>query len=165
MSLVPSLVVADFMSSISTEQRMRYPVARWAGRSSGLVALVVLAGGVMAGASAARAADHGFPYDSTLLLETKPMKGSKRVPVLQIEERGGAAIDLWCNRVQAQLVVVDNTITVILGASTEKQCEPDRVQADEDLKDILQQVANWRRDGDLLVLQGDRSLRFRLSSN
>ena len=64
-----------------------------------------------------------------------------------------------------KLIVVDNTITVILGAATEKQCEPDRMQADEDLKDALQQVANWRRDGDLLVLQGDRSLRFRLSSN
>ena len=93
------------------------------------------------------------------------MKGSKRVPILQIESRGDAAIDLWCNQVQAQLVVVDSTITVILGASTERQCDPDRMQADEDLKDALQQVANWRRDGDLLVLQGDRSLRFHLSSN
>ena len=146
---------------------MRFPAAIWAGRMAGLVALTggVVAAGVLAGVSPGRAADHGFPYDSTLLLETKPMKGSKRVPVLQIEERGDAAIDLWCNRVQAQLVVVDNTITVILGASTEKQCDPDRMQADEDLKDALQQAANWRRDGDLLVLQGDRSLRFRLSSN
>jgi META domain len=146
---------------------MRFPAAIRAGRAAGLVALIggILAGGLLVGVSAGRAADRGFPYDSTLLLETKPMKGSKRVPILQIGERGDAAIDLWCNRVQAQLVVVDSTITVILGASTEKQCDPERTQADEDLKDALQQVANWRRDGDLLVLQGDRSLRFHLSSN
>jgi heat shock protein HslJ len=149
-----------FLRRNSLEQRMRFPAATWTGRMAGLL---VLAG--LAGVSAAAAADHSFPYDSTLLLEAKPMKGSKRVPILQIESRGDAAIDLWCNRVQAQLVVVDNTITIILGASTEKQCDPDRMQADEDLKDALQQVANWRRDGDLLVLQGERSLRFRLSSN
>jgi hypothetical protein len=147
------------LSSILLEQRMRFPVTTWLGRTALRVVLVV------AGVSAGVAADRGFPYDSTLLLEAKPMKGSKRVPILQIESRGGAAIDMWCNRVQAQLVVVDNTITIILGAVTEKQCEPDRMQADEDLKDALEQVANWRRDGDLLVLQGDRSLRFRLSSN
>jgi heat shock protein HslJ len=146
---------------------MRFPAALWAGRVAGLVALTggVVTGGILGGVSAGQAADHGFPYDSTLLLEAKPMKGSKRLPILQIESRGDAAIDLWCNRVQAQLVVVDNTITVILGAATEKQCDSDRMQADEDLKDALQQVANWRRDGDLLVLLGDRSLRFHLSSN
>jgi len=61
--------------------------------------------------------------------------------------------------------VVDDTITILLGARTEKQCEPDRMQADADLIAALQQVANWHRDGDLLVLQGERSLRFHLSSN
>ncbi len=45
------------------------------------------------------------------------MKGSKRVPILQIESRGAASIDLWCNTVPAQLVVADATLTVILGAS------------------------------------------------
>jgi heat shock protein HslJ len=141
---------------------MRFPAPTWIGRTA---ALVVLAGGVLAGVSGGVAADRSFPYDSTLLLEAKPMKGSKRVPILQIESQGDAAIDLWCNRVQAQLVVVDTTITIILGATTEKQCDPERMQADQDLRDALQQVANWRREGDLLVLQGDRSLRFRLSSN
>ena len=146
---------------------MRFPAAIWAGRMAGLVALTggVVAGGVLAGVAAGHAADHGFPYDSTLLLEAKPMKGSKRVPILQIEERGDAAIDLWCNRVQAQLVVVDNTITVILGASTEKQCDPDRMQADQGLMAALQQVATWRRQDDLLTLQGEQTLRFHLSTN
>jgi heat shock protein HslJ len=155
------------MSSFSSEERMRFPAAIWAGRMAGLVALTggVVAGGVLAGVSPGRAADHGFPYDSTLLLETKPMKGSKRVPILQIESKSAASIDLWCNTVPAQLVVADNTITIIMGSPTEKQCDPDRMQADQDLLAALQQVVGWRRQDDLLVLQGERSLRFHLSSN
>jgi heat shock protein HslJ len=122
-------------------------------------------GFLLAGLSATAAADHGFPYDSVLLLEAKPMKGSKRVPILQIESKGDASIDLWCNTVPAQLIVVDSTITILLGTPTERHCEAERVLADEDLMAALQQVANWHREGDLLVLQGERSLRFRMSSN
>jgi heat shock protein HslJ len=140
---------------------MRFPAALRTGRLAGPLAGLV----VLAGISAGIAADRSFPYDDTLLLEAKPMKGSKRVPILQIESRGDASIDMWCNRVQAQLVVADATITIILGASTEKQCDPDRMQADTDLVEALQQVAAWRRQDDLLILQGERSLRFHLSSN
>jgi heat shock protein HslJ len=140
---------------------MRLPAATWAAR----LALPAAALFMLAGVSAGVAADHGFPYDSVLLLEAKPMKGSKRVPILQIESRGEASIDLWCNTVPAQLVVADGTITIILGSPTEKQCDPDRMQADQELLDALQQVVSWRRQDDLLVLQGERGLRFHLSSN
>ena len=142
---------------------MFFSAARRARRLAVLLALI--AAGAAGTVAAAIAADHDFPYDGVLQLEARPMKGSKRVPILQIESNGAAAFDLWCNRVAAQLVVVDDTITILLGARTEKQCEPDRMQADADLIAALQQVANWRRDGDLLVLQGERSLRFHLSSN
>ncbi len=138
---------------------MAFSAARQARRLAGLLLVSLMAGGTAA------AADHGFPYDGVLLLEAKPMKGSKRVPVLEIESNGQASFDLWCNKVAAQLIVVENTITILLGAESERQCEPERMQADADLKMTLQQVANWRRDGDLLVLQGERSLRFHLSSN
>jgi heat shock protein HslJ len=140
---------------------MRGPAAAWVGRMAGPLAGLI----VLAGVSAGIAADRGFPYDSVLLLEAKPMKGSKRIPVLQIESRGETSIDLWCNSVTARLVVVDNTITIILGSPTQKQCEPDRMQADDDLMAALEQVATWRRQDDLLVLQGERSLRFYLSSH
>jgi heat shock protein HslJ len=141
---------------------MRLPAAIRAGRVAGPLAVLI----VLAGISVGVAAEPSFPYDSVLLLEAKPMKGSKRVPILQIESKGEASIDLWCNTVPAQLVVVDTTITIILGALTEKQCDPDRMQADEDLLAALQQVASWRRQDDLLVLQGDaRTLRFHVSTN
>jgi heat shock protein HslJ len=143
---------------------MFFSAARGARRLVGQLACALLAL-LAAGASAAGAADHAFPYDGVLQLEAKPMKGSKRVPILQIESNGAAAFDLWCNKVAAQLIVVDDTITILLGARTERQCEPDRMQADGDLIAALQQVASWRRDGDLLLLQGERSLRFHLSSN
>ena len=134
-------------------------VARQARHLAGLLVAILMAG------FPALAADRGFPDDGVLLLEAKPMKGSKRVPILQIESKSEASFDLWCNKVAAQLIVVNDTITILLGARTEKQCEADRMQADDDLMAALQQVANWRRDGDLLVLQGERSLRFHLSSN
>jgi heat shock protein HslJ len=140
---------------------MRFSAAKSAGcRAGALLGLIA-----WAGLSAAVAAEHGFPYDGILMLEAKPMKGSKRVPILQVESKGGTSIDLWCNTVPAQLVVVDNTITIILGSPTAKQCDPDRMQADEDLLAALQQVASWRRQDDLLVLQGEKTLRFHLSSN
>jgi heat shock protein HslJ len=140
---------------------MRIPAVTWAGSLAGPLACL----SVLTWVSAGVAADRSFPYDDTLLLEAKPMKGSKRVPILQIESRGEASIDLWCNTVPAQLVVADSTITIILGSPTQKQCDPDRMRADEDLMAALQQVASWRRQDDLLVLEGERSLRFRMSSN
>jgi heat shock protein HslJ len=140
---------------------MRFSAARWAGCTAGSLAGLVL----LAGVSAGIAADRSFPDDGTLLLEARPMKGSKRVPILQIESKGAASIDLWCNSVPAQLVVADATITIIPGAPTGKQCDPDRMQADEDLLAALQQVVSWRRQDDLLILQGERNLRFHFSSH
>ena len=138
-----------------------FRAANWARRCAGPLAGLILA----AGAAAAVAAERGFPEDSTLLLDAKPMKGSKRVPILQVESNGEASVDLWCNRVPARLVVVDDTITILLGSPTAGQCDPERMRADEDLMAALQQVSTWRLQDDLLLLQGERTLRFRISTN
>jgi heat shock protein HslJ len=150
-----------------SEHRMRFPAAKWARRLIGpLVCLVVLAA-----VPAAFAAERSFPDDGEFMLEAKPMKGSKRVPILEIESRDAASIDLWCNRVHAQFVVVGDTITIILGAPTAPQystgqpCDPDRMRADDDLVAALQQVETWQRQDDVLILQGQQALRFRLSSH
>jgi heat shock protein HslJ len=110
---------------------------------------------------AAGAADRGFPYDSELMLDVNPMKGSKRVPMLDIGPSGEASIDLWCNTVKAQLVVADDTITILPGPKTDRQCPPDRMRGDDEMLAVLVQVTNWRRDGDLLTLLGARTMRFR----
>jgi heat shock protein HslJ len=141
------------------ELRMRLRPAKWARHSMALACVILL------GATAALADEHGFPQDTTLLLETKPMQGSKRVPILQIESKTRASFDLWCNRVPAEFVVVGDTITILLGAPTAQQCDAERMHADEELIVALQGVASWSRQDDLLLLEGERTLRFRIATN
>jgi heat shock protein HslJ len=106
-----------------------------------------------------------FPFDQELLLDAAPMRGSKRVPSLDIRTNGAAEIALWCNTVRAQLVVVGDTITVLTGPSTERQCPPERLLGDAEILSTLAEVTNWRREGDLLTLTGPRTVRFRLQTN
>ncbi len=107
-----------------------------------------------------------FPFGRELVLDVAPMKGSKRVPSLDIADNGGTTIELWCNSVRAQLVVVADTITVIPGEKTARPCPADRARADDDLIASLTQVATWRLDGELLVLNGGPApLRFRIQTN
>ena len=96
---------------------------------------------------AGSAADSAFPFDSELMLDAKPMKGSKRVPILGIGPKGEAAIDLWCNSIEAQIVVVESTITIMTGRKTDRQCDPARMRGDDELLATLQQVNSWRRRG------------------
>ena len=111
------------------------------------------------------AAAEGFPFDQELLLDAKPMRGSKRVPTLDIRANGEVLIDLWCNSVQGQLVVAADTITVMTGPRTDRSCPPERLRGDEEVLFALQQVTNWRREGDALVLMGPQSLRFYRATN
>jgi heat shock protein HslJ len=115
--------------------------------------------------SVAAPAQSSFPFDHELLLDAAPMKGSKRVPSLDIAANGTAEIMLWCNTVKAQLVVAGDTITVIAGPSTGQQCPPERMRGDEDLLAALTQATNWRREGNYLILTGGRTIRFHLQTN
>jgi heat shock protein HslJ len=113
----------------------------------------------------AAAAAEGFPFDQELLLDTKAMKGSKRVPMLDIKPDGAVLIDLWCNSVQGQLVVAAHTVTVLTGPKTERSCAPERMRGDEEILSLLEQVTTWRREGDTVVLIGPRKLRFYRATN
>jgi heat shock protein HslJ len=107
-----------------------------------------------------------FPFGQhELLLDAAPMRGSKKVPILDIGDTGAAEIDLWCNSVKAQLVVAGDTITIITGEASGRQCAPDRARADEDLLAALTDVTGWRMERSALVLTGSRTLRFRLPTN
>jgi heat shock protein HslJ len=107
----------------------------------------------------------GFPFGHEFLLDASPMRGSKKVPMLDIGDAGAAEIELWCNSVKAQLVVAGATITIIAGEPSARQCAPDRARADEDLLAALNGVTNWRMERSALVLTGSRTLRFRPASN
>jgi len=107
-----------------------------------------------------------FPFDQELLLDTPPMRGSKRVPMLEIAANGTVLIDLWCNSVQGQIVVVEDTITIMTGPRTDRSCPPESMRGDEQVLSSLLQVTNWRRESDaVLLLVGPQTLRFRKATN
>ena len=81
----------------------------------------------------AAAVAENFPFNDELLLDTKPMRGSKRVPMLDIQPDGAVLIDLWCNSVQGQFVVAADTITVLTGPKTSRSCSPERERGDQEM--------------------------------
>jgi len=110
-------------------------------------------------------ADDSFPFGSTLMLDAAPMRGSKRVPMLEIAENGAAAIDLWCASASAQAVIADHSISIAPGDVQNAQCEPDRQSRDAELLAALAQVTNWRSNGEVVEFLGVTPLRFRLMTN
>jgi len=127
--------------------------------------VVAFAACVFGGAASADAAERGFPYNSELIMDAKPMRGSKRVPMLVIGAQGETTIEGWCNNVKAQLVVAADTVTILTGPTTEQQCPAERMRADEELMAVLMEITHWRREGDVLTLRGAKTIRFRTMTN
>jgi len=114
----------------------------------------------------AASAQTQFPFDSELILDTAPMRGSKRIPNMDVDAKGLIALEMWCNRIEGQFVVAADTVTVLTGAPTQRQCPPERLQGDERLLAALAQVTNWRRRGDTLeLIGGPQPLKFKVPSN
>ena len=118
-----------------------------------------------AAASASLAAEAGFPFDRELLLDVRPMPGSKQIPSMDIAANGTMTLVMWCNRIEGQLIVAANTITVLTGQATNRTCPPERMRGDTDLLSALNEVTSWRRDGAIVLLIGARTLRFRVPTN
>ena len=114
-----------------------------------------------------------FPFDQDLLLDAAPMRPGKRMPMLNVEPNGNAQVDLWCRTVPARIEVSDMAIKVEAGPLPEGmpemmstgQCTPERMQADEEMLATLSQVTGWRREGEGIVLEGPKTLKFRLSDH
>jgi META domain len=113
----------------------------------------------------ASAAENAFPFGTELMLDVEPLYGSKRIPMLQIEDNGTAAIDLWCSSVHASATVGETSITIVAEPAEPAQCTPERQSGDDTLLAALSQVTNWRRDGDVIELIGPTTLRFRAMTN
>ena len=113
------------------------------------------------------ASDRAFPFDRELMLETAPLPGSKRVPVIEIDANGAASIDLWCASLRGQANVAADTISIVPGPvqPAPLSCTPDRQSGDENLLAALAQMTNWRRVGEMIELRGATTLRFRLMTN
>jgi heat shock protein HslJ len=106
-----------------------------------------------------------FPFDSEMFLDARPMPGSKRIPNMDIAANGTIAVEMWCDRVEGQVVVAGDTVTIVVGQPTERSCKPDQSQRDADLLSALNDVTNWRREGDVLVLVGSKTLRFKAATH
>jgi heat shock protein HslJ len=111
-------------------------------------------------------AQSNFPYDRDLVLDARPMRGGKRVPILSVGVDGQAQIDLWCKRGAGQAVIAGETVTIIIGTMRDEACTPERQQADEQLIGALNTVTNWSFGSDVVTLTGGgTTLRFRAAAN
>jgi heat shock protein HslJ len=72
---------------------------------------------------------------------------------------------MWCNRVDGQVVVAGDTVTVMTGSPTDRSCPLERARGDAELIEALNAVTNWRREGDVVRLIGPKTLRFRVPTN
>ena len=138
-----------------------------------LIVCGIAAGLLLAlGAGLARAADP-FPFDQELLLDAAPMRPVKRVPILNVAPSGNASIGLWCKTVAGHVTFADKEIRIESGPlpdalpqyMSDGQCTPERMQADADTLAALTQVTAWQRRGQLIVLLGPTTLKFRPSDH
>ncbi len=106
-----------------------------------------------------------FPYDQEMLLDAKPLPGSKRVPILEIGADGRAQVDLWCRSGLAQVEVSGEAITFTLGLLREEGCTPERSERDDTMVAALSGVMQWRIEDDVVLLIGPTELHFRLSTH
>ena len=111
------------------------------------------------------ASEQGFPFARELMLDMPPMRGSKRVPIIEIAENGAAVIQLWCASTRGQASIDQGSITIVADQVPPTQCDPERQARDDILLAALAQVTNWRRQGEVVEFQGATKLRFRLMTN
>ena len=116
-------------------------------------------------AGPALASEQGFPFARELILDVAPMRGSKRVPIIEIAENGAATIQLWCASTRGQVSVDQDSITIVADQAPPTPCEPKRQTRDDSLLAGLALVTGWRRQGDVIEFLGATKLRFRLMTN
>ncbi len=110
-------------------------------------------------------ADDEFPFGLEMTLDADRQTGSKRLPTLEIGERGEVALELWCKSGKGQFSVAGNTVVFLAGPLQDRGCPPARAQADDELVAALGEAATWRRQGSIVMFTGSKSLRFRINTN
>jgi heat shock protein HslJ len=126
---------------------------------------VVAVAAILLAAAPLRALAAEFPFDREMLLDVRPLPGSKRVPILEIGADGRAQVDLWCKSGAAQVEVAGTTIRFMLGAWREDACTPERAERDQAMIAALSEVTRWHIENDVVILGGPMDLRFRLSTH
>ena len=126
---------------------------------------LVAAALVLAATAVPARADDGFPFGSDMTLDVARQPGSKRLPTLEIGDNGEARLELWCKGGKGQFSVAGNTVIFVAGPLRDRDCPPERAQADDELVAALSEAATWKRQGDFVSFLGTRPLRFHLNTN
>jgi META domain len=110
-------------------------------------------------------ADDEFPFGLEMTLDAERQPGSKRLPSLEIGDRGEVVLELWCKSGKGQFSVAGNTVVFLAGPLQDRGCPPARAQADDELVAALGEAATWRRQGNIVSFAGTKPLRFRINTN
>ena len=106
-----------------------------------------------------------FPFGMDLTLDAAPMRGSKRVPRMEIGAQGEVQLSLWCKSGTGQFSVAADSVVFVPGAIQDNGCPPDRAAADDNLLAALADATGWKRQGDTLTFTGAHPLRFMMLTN
>jgi len=123
------------------------------------IALVLLTAG------AATALAEEFPFGQELTLDARRLAGSKRIPSIEIDERGTTRLELWCKGGSGQFSVAGDTVVFVPGPIEDRGCPADKAELDDALVAALGEATTWKRQGDYVTFTGSRSLRFHLNTN
>jgi hypothetical protein len=120
---------------------------------------------LLLGLSAVPASAQNFPFDQEMLLEARPLPGSRRVPMMEVHPDGKASVDLWCHSAVAQLALNGNEVKFEFVSAKPENCTPERVELDQKMAKDLSEVTHWRRKNDIVEFVGPTSFRFRISTH
>ena len=126
---------------------------------------VVLAVAAVVLATAAAAPAQEFPYDQEMLLEVKPLPGSRRVPMMEVHQGGKASVDLWCHSAVAQIAITGSEVKFEFVSAKPENCTPERIDLDQKMAKALLEITHWRRKNDIVEFVGPTTFRFRISTH
>lgn len=106
-----------------------------------------------------------FPFGMGLSLDAAPMRGSKRVPSIEIGDNGEVQLLLWCKSATGQVSVAGESVVFVPGPVNDNNCPADRAAADDNLIAALSEATGWKRQGDWLTFTGPHPLRFQMLTN
>ena len=137
--------------------RMSGTLSRWSRPVLAATAIVL--------AAAEPASAQSFPYDQEMLLEVKPLPGSRRVPMMEVHPDGKATVDMWCHSAVAEIAVSGDEVKFTFVSAKPENCTPERIELDQAMAKALLEVTSWRQQKDIVEFIGPTSFRFRLSTH
>ena len=120
---------------------------------------------ILLGMSMPPASAQSFPFDQEMLLEVKPLPGSRRVPMMEVRPDGKASVDMWCHSAVAEIAVTGNEVKFDFVSAKPENCTPERIERDQAMAKALLEVTHWRRKNDIVEFIGPTTFRFRLSTH